>query len=97
MAVRVEVSLPSEEEIASLVGGEHDDVLVELERLGRMVQAAKLGVIDHADRSARFLADGHRNSAAWTRAVTNRSRRLPNGWWVIQRPDGTPVRPLDAA
>ena len=71
MGARVEVRLPSDEEIASLVGGEHDDVLAEMERIGRMVQAAKLGVIDHADLSARFLADGHRNSAAWTRAVTN--------------------------
>jgi hypothetical protein len=71
MGVMVEVRLPSEEEIASLVGGEHDDVLVELERFGRMLQAAKLGVIDHAERQAQFLADGHRNSAAWTRAVTN--------------------------
>jgi hypothetical protein len=63
--------LPSEEEVASLVGADHDQLLVELERIGRMVQAAKLRVIDHADREARFLADGHRNSAAWTRAVTN--------------------------
>jgi hypothetical protein len=54
------VRLPSEEEIASLVGGDHDELLVELERIGRMVQAAKLGVIDHADREDRFLADGHR-------------------------------------
>ena len=48
MGVRVEVRLPSEEAIASLVGAEHDELLVELERIGRMVQAAKLGVIDHA-------------------------------------------------
>jgi hypothetical protein len=26
-----------------------------------------------------------------------RPRRLPNGWWVIQRPDGTPLQPPDAA
>jgi len=71
MGVQVEVRLPSEDEIASLVGGEHDELLLKLERVGRMVEAAKLGVIDHADRQARFLADGHRSTAAWVRAVTN--------------------------
>jgi hypothetical protein len=71
MPATVGVTLPTEDEIAALVGSEHDDLLVELERIDRMVQAAKLGVIDHADREGRFLADGHRNSAAWTRAVTN--------------------------
>ena len=71
MPAPVGVTLPSEDEIASLVGSDHDELLVELERIDRMVQAAKLGVIDHADREVRFLADGHRSSAAWTRAVTN--------------------------
>jgi hypothetical protein len=71
MGVGVAVRLPSEDEIASLVGSEHDELLLELERIGRMVEAAKLGVIDHADRRARFVADGHRSTAAWTRAVTN--------------------------
>jgi hypothetical protein len=71
MGVRVEVRLPSEDEIASLIGDELDDLLLELERVGRMVEAARLGVIDHADREARFLADGHRSTAAWIRAVTN--------------------------
>jgi hypothetical protein len=71
MGVGAEVWLPSEDEIASLVGGEHDELLLELERIGRMVEAAKLGGIDHADDRAQFLADGHRSTAAWTRAVTN--------------------------
>jgi hypothetical protein len=26
-----------------------------------------------------------------------RARRLPNGWWVLQRPDGSLLRPPDAA
>src|SRR3954447_9712079 len=68
---RGEGRLPSEDEIASLVGSEHDVLLLELERVGRMVEAAKLGVIDHAEQRARFLADGHRSTAAWTRAITN--------------------------
>jgi Domain of unknown function (DUF222) len=71
MGVQVEVRLPSGGEVALLVGSEHDELLLELERIGRMVEAAKLAVIDHADRQARFLADGHRSTAAWTRAVTN--------------------------
>ena len=72
MPAPVGVTLPTEDEIASLIGSDHDELLVELERIDRMVQAAKLGVIDHADREGRFLADGHRNSAAWTRAVMRR-------------------------
>jgi uncharacterized protein DUF222 len=71
MGVGVEVRLPSEDQIACLAGSEHDEVLLQLERIGRMVEAAKLGVIDHADRQARFLGDGHRSTAAWVRAVTN--------------------------
>jgi hypothetical protein len=64
MEARAEVRLPSEEEIASLVGADHDELLVELERIGRMVRAAKLGVIDHADREARFLAHEHRKTSS---------------------------------
>ena len=71
MGVGVEVGLPSEEEIASLAGAQLDEVLLRLERLGRMVEAAKSAVIDQADRQARCLADGHRSTAAWVRAVTN--------------------------
>jgi hypothetical protein len=71
MPTAVGVTLPTEDEIASLSGREHDELLAELERIGRKVHAAKLDVINHADREARFLSDGHRNSAAWTRAVTN--------------------------
>ena len=71
MDVRVEVRLPSADEIASLAGVERDELLVALERIDRMVQAAKLDVIDHAERVGRFAADGHRSTAAWTRAVIN--------------------------
>jgi len=53
MPATLQVTLPPEEQIAALAGGEHDDVLVELER------------------TARFLADDHRTTAAWVRAVTN--------------------------
>src|SRR5690349_7858742 len=71
MGVGVGVRLPSQDEIAVLSGGELDEVLLDLERLGRMVEAAKLDVIDRADREGRFLADGHRSTAGWVRAVTN--------------------------
>lgn len=52
MGVGVEVGLPSEEEIGSLAGAELDEVLLRLERLGRMVEAAKSAVINQADRQA---------------------------------------------
>jgi hypothetical protein len=71
MSVQVAMRLPSGGDIAALAGAELDELLLELERIGRMVEAAKLDVIDHAERQARFLADGHRSTAAWTRAVTN--------------------------
>ena len=63
--------MPSENEIAALADDELDELLLGLERIGRMVEAAKLGVIDHGDRRGRCLADGHRSTAAWVRAVTN--------------------------
>src|SRR5688572_14796311 len=71
MGVLVEVGLPSQDEVDSLAGDELDAVLLELERVARRVEAARLAVIDRADRDARFLADGHRSTAAWVRAVTN--------------------------
>lgn len=71
MPAEVGVRLPTEDDIASLAGSELDELLLALERLDRTIQATKLSVIGHADRKARFLADGHRSSAAWTRAVTN--------------------------
>jgi hypothetical protein len=71
MGLAVEVSLPTVDEIGSFVGRQHDDALWELELVRRRVEAAISDVIDHADRSGHFAADGHRNSAAWVRAVTN--------------------------
>ena len=64
MPAEVGVRLPTEDEIASLAGSELDELLLALERLDRTIQATKLSVIGHADRKARFLADGHRSSAA---------------------------------
>ena len=37
MPATVQVTLPTEEQIAALAGGEHDDVLVELERTARFL------------------------------------------------------------
>jgi hypothetical protein len=71
MGGRVDVRVPSKDEISSLVGSEHDELLLDLDRIIRVAEAARLAVIDHADQQARFLADGHRSIAAWTRAVTN--------------------------
>src|SRR6478609_4292352 len=71
MGLTVDVTLPSAEEIESLVGSDHDEVLLALERVRRRVDASIADVVDHADRHAQYLADGHRNSAGWIRAVTN--------------------------
>ena len=92
MPATVQVTLPTEE-IAALAGGDHDDLLVELERIARAVHAATLDVVEHAERTARFLADGHRTTAAWVRAVTNCSpaesqKRAPtrvSDPWAIAR------------
>lgn len=32
-----------------------------------------------------------------SRAHATQARRMPNGWWIIHRPDGTPLQPPDAA
>lgn len=71
--------------------------------LGCLIRA-RIAAIDHrreyAEGGATDADNGdvmcnHHNVQKHTKGY--RARRLPNGWWVIQRPDGTPVRPLDAA
>lgn len=69
--LQIEVRLPTAEEIESIAGRQHDDALFELERVRRRLESAIAAVIDHADRTAHYLDDDHRNVAAWTRAVTN--------------------------
>jgi hypothetical protein len=71
--------------------------------LGCLIRA-RIAAIDHRDE----YAEGGATDAANADVLCNhhnrfktargyRARRLDNGWWVIKRPDGTPLRPLDAA
>jgi hypothetical protein len=67
----VSVVVPSASEVASLDGRALDWLLWELEVARRRVEAAVVAVVDRADRSRQFLADGHRSVGAWVEAVTN--------------------------
>jgi len=68
--------------------------------LGCLIRA-RIAAIDHGHD----FADGgatdaevlcrHHNRFKSTRGY--RARRHDNGWWIIHRPDGTPLRPPDAA
>ena len=70
--------------------------------LGCLIRA-RIAAIDHRHEyaeggttdadNADVMCD-HHNVQKHTRAT---GTRLANGWWVIHRPDGTPLRPLDAA
>ena len=71
--------------------------------LGCLIRA-RIAAIDHrheyADGGATDAANAdimcdHHNNHKTKRGY--QTRRLANGWWIIQRPDGTPLRPLDAA
>jgi hypothetical protein len=69
------VELPSSvEEWAGLVGRELDAKVAELNVVGRRVEAAIVGAVEHADRTAHFRADGHRGVSSWLMATTNCSR-----------------------
>jgi hypothetical protein len=65
---------------------------------------ARISAIDHrheyADGGATDAGNGevlcdHHNRFKSQR--DSRARRMPNGWWIIHRPDGTPLQPPDAA
>jgi hypothetical protein len=65
---------------------------------------ARISTLDHRDE---FAAGGRTDTAnGWVLcerhnlAKTKRgytARRHQSGWWIIQRPDGTPMQPPDAA
>jgi hypothetical protein len=67
----VSVTVPSASEVAALDGRALDDLLWELEVARRQIEAAAVVVVDRADRSRQFLADGHRSVRSWVEAVTN--------------------------
>lgn len=49
-------------------------LLASLEQITRRVEAAVLSVVAAADRSRRYLADGHRTVTSWQQAVVNCGR-----------------------
>ena len=65
---------------------------------------ARISAIDHRHEYAQggatdsangeILCDHHNR---FKRQHGYQARRMPNGWWVIHRPDGTPLQSPDAA
>ncbi len=73
MNTAVMLCLPSEDDVAGLDGVELDRMLWELEVARRQLTAAIVSVVDRCDRTAHYLADGHRTVRSWNAAVTNTS------------------------
>jgi hypothetical protein len=69
----VTLHLPSADDVAGLDGASLDAVLWELEVARRQLTAAIVAVVDRCERTAHYLADGHRTVKAWNSAVTNSS------------------------
>ena len=64
-------SFPSADEVAALSGADLDHALVAIERARREVEAAYVAVLDRADRTKRYSADGHAGVRGWASALTN--------------------------
>jgi hypothetical protein len=67
----VTVELPDPEQLAALSGHELDRIMLELEQARRRIDATIADVVDHCDRTAHYLADGHRSVKGWAMATTN--------------------------
>lgn len=65
------IELPSAAEVAALSGADLDHALVAVERARREVEAAYVAVLDRADETRRFEADGHAGVRGWASALTN--------------------------
>jgi hypothetical protein len=66
-------SFPSADEVAALSGADLDRALVAIERARREVEAAYVAVIDRADDTKRYEADGHAGVRGWASALGNTS------------------------
>jgi hypothetical protein len=64
-------SFPSADEVAALSGADLDRALVAIERARRELEAAYVAVIDRADDTKRYEADGHAGVRGWASALTN--------------------------
>jgi DNA-binding transcriptional ArsR family regulator len=62
---------PSAAEVAALSGADLDHALVAIERARREVEAAYVAVLDRAEATQRFTADGHAGVRGWASALAN--------------------------
>jgi hypothetical protein len=67
----IQLVVPTTAQIAALDGPELDSLLWELEQARRTIEATTADVVGRADRTAHYLADGHRGVKNWSMAVTN--------------------------
>jgi hypothetical protein len=66
-------ALPTPAEMAELSGADLDQALVDIETANRLLEAARVAVLDRADETGRFRHDGHASVREWARALTNAS------------------------
>src|SRR5215211_662995 len=67
----IQLVVPTTAHIAALDGPELDSLLWELEQTRRTIEATTADVVGRPDRTAHYLADGHRGVKNWSMAVTN--------------------------
>jgi hypothetical protein len=63
--------VPSAAEVATLSGADLDHALVAVERARRELEAVYVAVLDRADDTKRFTADGHAGVRGWASALAN--------------------------
>ena len=70
-APNAELLLLSSDEMAALDASGRARLLIELELIGRRVEAMRAEVLTAAERTKEFAVDGHRSVRAWLMALTN--------------------------
>ena len=65
--------IPTPGEMAELCGADLDRALVDLEFVRRTLEAAYVAVLDRADSTGHYRADGHASVRGWSTALTNAS------------------------
>lgn len=64
-------TFPSAAEVAALSDADLDRALVTIERARRELEAAYVAVLERADTTQRYLADGHASVRGWASALAN--------------------------
>jgi hypothetical protein len=64
-------TFPSAADVAALSGADLDHALVAIERARRALEAAYVAVLDRAEATKRFDADGHAGVRGWASALAN--------------------------